>query len=110
MAQQSENNRSISRLRRGLNPMLDTLTPKHSEVFQRYQIVRIVVDFGAASCFVVGSVLFLFSNSALIAASFFLIGSIMFAFKPTIDLIRAFHLSKIPFRRKDDTVTVIERR
>jgi hypothetical protein len=78
-----------------LSPILQTLTPQHAKIYRRYQAVRILIDFSAAFCFVAGSVLFLFSNTGIIAGRLFLFGSLFFAVKPTIDLVRAFHLRRI---------------
>jgi hypothetical protein len=78
-----------------LSPIFHTLTPHHTKIYQRYQILRIFIDFSAAMCFVAGSVLFLYANTGLSAGRLFLIGALLFAVKPTIDLVRAFHLSKI---------------
>lgn len=79
-----------------LDPTLNDLSPHHLEVFWRYQVVRTSVDFGAAACFVVGS-LFFFSTSTTLAADWlFLVGSILFAVKPTIDLVRSAHLRRLP--------------
>ena len=78
-----------------LSPFLHTLTPQHAKLYQRYQAVRIIIDFSAAFCFVAGSALFLNPNTSLIAARLFLIGSFLFAVKPSIDLIRAIHLKKL---------------
>ncbi len=79
-----------------LDPALNDLSPHHLEVFWRYQVVRTSVDFGAAACFVVGS-LFFFSTSTTLAADWlFLVGSILFAVKPTIDLVRSAHLRRLP--------------
>jgi hypothetical protein len=82
--------------RRLLDPVLNDLSPRHLELYWRYQVVRTGVDFGAALCFVVGSVLFFFEKTTLIATWFFLVGSILFAIKPTIDLIRSVHLRRLP--------------
>jgi len=38
-----------------LDPLLSDLTPRHVEIFWRYQVVRTAVDFTAAACFLVGS-------------------------------------------------------
>jgi hypothetical protein len=78
-----------------LSPIWQTLTPQHSKIYGRYQTARIVVDFGAAFCFVAGSVFFLISGTAFIATALFLAGSLLFSVKPTIDLVRAFHLRRI---------------
>ena len=50
-----------------LDPALHDLSPRHLEVFWRYQVVRTGVDFGAASCFVVGSVFFFFDSTTTLA-------------------------------------------
>jgi hypothetical protein len=78
-----------------LSPIFHTLTPQHAKIYQRYQILRIFIDFSAAMCFVFGSILFLYANTGLSAGRLFLIGSVCFAVKPTIDLVRSFHLNKI---------------
>jgi uncharacterized membrane protein YgdD (TMEM256/DUF423 family) len=79
-----------------LDPRLTDLTPKHLEVYWRYQVVRTLVDFGAAACFVVGSAFFFFVSTARAADWLFLVGSILFAVKPTIDVVRAAHLRRLP--------------
>lgn len=79
-----------------LDPVLNDLTPRHLELWWRYQLVRTSVDFGAAACFVVGSVLFFSTSTTRAADWLFLIGSILFAVKPTIDLVRSAHLRRLP--------------
>jgi len=79
-----------------LDPLLNDLTPRHLEIYRRYQVVRTAVDFGAASCFVLGSVFFFFHSTTKAADWLFLIGSILFAVKPTIDIVRSVHLKKTP--------------
>lgn len=79
-----------------LDPVLNDLTPRHLALFWRYQVMRTLVDFGAAVCFVIGSVFF-FSTATTVAADWlFLIGSILFAAKPTIDVVRSAHLRRLP--------------
>ncbi|HSP36522.1 MAG TPA: YrhK family protein [Frankiaceae bacterium] len=82
--------------RRLLDPALHDLSPRHLEIYWRYQVVRTGVDFGAALCFVVGSVLFFFEKTTVTATWFFLVGSILFAVKPTIDMVRSMHLRRLP--------------
>ncbi len=65
-------------------------------MFWRYQIVRTLVDFGAAACFVIGSAFFFFADLTIQADWLFLVGSILFALKPTIDVVRSAHLNKLP--------------
>lgn len=79
-----------------LDPVLNDLTPRHLEIFWRYQVVRTAVDFGAAVCFVVGSACFFFASLSTVADVLFLVGSVLFAVKPTIDMVRSRHLSKLP--------------
>jgi hypothetical protein len=55
-----------------------------------------MVDFGAASCFVIGSAFFFFTSLTKAADWLFLVGSVLFAIKPTIDVVRSFHLGRLP--------------
>ncbi|CAB4941342.1 MULTISPECIES: YrhK family protein [Patulibacter] len=79
-----------------LHPSLEDLTPRHIELFWRYQVVRTGVDFSAAMCFLVGSAFFFFASLSTPADWLFLVGSILFAVKPTIDLVRSAHLRRLP--------------
>jgi len=79
-----------------LDPLLQDLSPRHIEIYWRYQVVRTAVDFGAAACFVVGSVFFFYKSLNYAADWLFLAGSILFAIKPTIDMIRSVHLRRLP--------------
>ncbi len=79
-----------------LDPVLNDLTPQHLALFWRYQVVRTLVDFGAAVCFVIGSAFFFFTSTTLAADWLFLIGSVLFAAKPTIDVVRSAHLRRLP--------------
>ena len=79
-----------------LDPKLNDLTPQHVELWWRYQVVRTGVDFGAAVCFVIGSAFFFFTSTTSAADWLFLIGSILFALKPTIDVVRAGRLRRLP--------------
>jgi hypothetical protein len=79
-----------------LDPALKDLSPRHLEVYWRYQVVRTAVDFGAALCFVIGSVFFFYASMTRAADWLFLVGSLLFAVKPTIDLVRSVHLRRLP--------------
>jgi hypothetical protein len=79
-----------------LEPALKELSPRHLEIWWRYQIVRTAVDFGAAMCFITGSAFFFFASMTTAADWLFLFGSILFAVKPTIDMIRSLHLRRLP--------------
>ena len=78
-----------------LSPVWYTRTTRHANIYGRYQAVRIFIDFCAAFCFVAGSILFLDAAAGVAAAVLFLVGSLCFAVKPTIDLVRAFHLKRL---------------
>jgi hypothetical protein len=84
-----------TRMHHWLSPHWYTKSPQHANIYGRYQAVRTAVDFCAAFCFVAGSVLFLYANTGIVAGLLFLVGSLCFAVKPTIDLIRAFHLRRL---------------
>jgi hypothetical protein len=79
-----------------LDPVLNDLTSRHLEIFWRYQVVRTGVDFCAAACFVAGSACFFYTSLSVTADWLFLIGSLLFAVKPTIDVVRSAHLSRLP--------------
>ena len=79
-----------------LDPALRDFSPRHLEIYWRYQVVRTAVDFGAAMCFIIGSAFFFFASLTMAADWFFLSGSILFAVKPTIDMIRSVHLRRLP--------------
>lgn len=79
-----------------LDPALNDLSPRHLEIYWRYQVVRTAVDFGAAMCFIIGSAFFFFASLTRPADWLFLFGSILFAVKPTIDMIRSVHLRRLP--------------
>ncbi|MEP1199618.1 YrhK family protein [Tateyamaria sp.] len=61
--------------------------------FAAFEIVHTLIDFGAALCFIIGSIMF-FSEEWLTPGTWlFLVGSILFACKPTVRLIRELQLA-----------------
>ncbi len=70
------------------NPFNAAKSPRHQQVWARYEILHTIVDFSAALMFVIGSIYFFFPEDTSKASWCFLIGSIFFAMKPTIHLIR----------------------
>lgn len=73
-----------------------TLTLGHEELRIRgvYETISITNDFLAGVLFLIGSILF-FSESTLYAATWlFTIGSVLFVARPTIRLVRRFHLGR----------------
>lgn len=73
-----------------------TASPQHVAVYGRYEKLYNLIDFCAAAAFVVGSVLFFFPARQESATWAFLIGSILFAARPTVRVLREFHLARIP--------------
>ena len=73
-----------------------TASPQHIAVYGRYEKVYNLIDFCAAVTFVVGSVLFFFPTQQDPATWAFLVGSILFAARPTVRVLREFHLARIP--------------
>ncbi len=53
-----------------------------------FEIAYTLVDFGAALCFIIGSVMFFWNALETAAIWFFTIGSVLFFAKPTIRLWR----------------------
>jgi uncharacterized membrane protein YhfC len=61
-------------------------------VYAAYEIAHTVVDFLAATCFLVGSVLFLWARYETEAIWLFILGSVFFCVKPTLRLAREVQL------------------
>ena len=64
-------------------------------IYAAYEIAHTVVDFMAAICFLVGSVLFLWAAFEPEAVWLFILGSVLFCVKPTLRLGREIHLWRI---------------
>lgn len=76
-------------------------SPQHAAVYARYEKLYNLIDFCAAAAFVVGSALFFFPARQESATWAFLIGSILFAARPTVRVLREFHLARIPLPGKE---------
>ncbi|MEC9435185.1 MAG: YrhK family protein [Pseudomonadota bacterium] len=75
-----------------------------ARIWARYELIYTGVDFGAALCFVIGSVMF-FSEAWMIPGTWlFLVGSILFAAKPSLRLAR-----EIQLLRRGEAETLAER-
>ncbi|WP_136636450.1 YrhK family protein [Pseudooceanicola onchidii] len=61
-------------------------------VYALFELAHTCVDFGAALCFIIGSVMFFYDDLMTAATWLFLIGSVLFAVKPTLRLIREIKL------------------
>jgi len=64
-------------------------------VYARYEIAYTMTDFGAAFCFIVGSVLLFWKAFETAAIWFFVIGSVLFFVKPSIRFAREIHLYRM---------------
>ncbi|MGR3749515.1 MULTISPECIES: YrhK family protein [unclassified Paracoccus (in: a-proteobacteria)] len=70
-------------------------TPASRRLYARFEIAHTVVDFMAALCFIIGSIMF-FSDAWMTPATwFFTIGSVFFAMKPTLKLWREIRLYRM---------------
>lgn len=58
-----------------------------------FELVYTAVDFGAALCFTIGSVMFFWDSLMTPATWFFTIGSVLFMAKPTLRLVRELKLA-----------------
>jgi hypothetical protein len=65
------------------------------ELQRIYEIFHLLVDFLAATMFVIGSALFFFPSTTYAATWLFLIGSVFFGLKPTLKLVREVHLLRL---------------
>jgi len=61
-------------------------------IYAAYEIAHTAVDFMAALCFLVGSVLFLWPAYETGAVWLFIVGSVFFCVKPTLRLAREIQL------------------
>ena len=67
----------------------------HRRLYARFELAHTVVEFMAAFCVIVGSVMF-FSDAWLTPGTWlFLVGSLLFAAKPTLRLIREIKLYRM---------------
>lgn len=61
-------------------------------LYAQFELAHTLADFGAAICFVVGSVMFFSEKWQTPGTWLFLIGSLLFALKPSLRLIREIKL------------------
>lgn len=86
------------------SPNLFNASSEHRRVYGLYERLYTMVDFAAASMFVVGSALFFFPESQTAATWLFLIGSVFFAARPSVRLMREFHLARLPLPGEDPRI------
>lgn len=77
------------------DPRTNYASPNHAKLYAAYELLFTIVDFSAASLFVIGSILFFNAETTYTGTWLFLIGSIFFGLKPTIRLAREWHLLQI---------------
>ncbi|WP_425098135.1 YrhK family protein [Tropicibacter sp. S64] len=68
-------------------------TTETRRLFAAFEIAHTIVDFLAAFCFLIGSILFFWPVYETPAIWLFVIGSFFFAMKPTLKLIREVKLA-----------------
>ena len=83
-------------LTRLFNRDRSTLSPTHADLHGSYERLITLVDFLAALCFVIGSVMFFYETLLFDGTWMFLIGSVFFCVSPTLKVIREFHLASLP--------------
>lgn len=76
-------------------------TPRHTEIYGRYEKLYTLNDFMAALLFVIGSIMFFYDSLAFPATWCFTIGSINFMLRPAIKVLREFHLARLPLPGDD---------
>ena len=77
------------------NPDNRTRSDRHRRIYAIYEVIYTLVDFLAALLFLVGSVMFFYASLENPAIWCFVIGSLFFMMKPSIRVIREFHLLAI---------------
>lgn len=82
-------------------------TDETHRVYAAYELAHTLADFGAAFCFIIGSVFFFYESLMRAGTWLFLIGSILFAAKPTLRLAREIKLLRMgridDLARRDET-------
>lgn len=68
---------------------------EQQRVYAAFEIAYTIVDFSAAATFVIGSIMFFYSDWVFTGTWFFVIGSILFGFKPALRLIREMKLANM---------------
>lgn len=70
------------------NPENHLRSAQHKRIYALAELAYTVVDFSAATLFVVGSILFFSEDTTYLGTWLFLIGSVLFGLRPTIKLVR----------------------
>ena len=65
---------------------------KKRKVLARYELSITIIEFLGAVTFIIGSFLFLNEETTILGTWFFIIGSFFFACRPTLKMIRQYHM------------------
>lgn len=76
-------------------------TPTHRKVYGRYEKLYTLNDFSASLFFLVGSIMFFYESLMIPATWCFTLGSVNFMLRPTIKVVREFHLANLPLPGDD---------
>lgn len=74
------------------DPTAAQRSPRHTRLYALYELGFTIVDFLASFQFIAGSFLFFYPSTTELGTWLFLVGSVCFGVKPSIRLIREFHL------------------
>ena len=69
-----------------------TKSKETQRIYAYFELLHTLIDFGAAICFLIGSVMFFYSAWLVPGTWLFVIGSLLFAAKPTTRLLRELRL------------------
>ncbi len=77
------------------NPDLRGQSERHKRIYALYELAYTLIDASAALLFIVGSIMFFSSAWVYTGTWCFLVGSAFFATKPTLRVVREFHLLRL---------------
>ena len=71
-------------------------TDRHEMINKYYELTITVVEFLAALLFLIGSIFFFYDKLMHAGTWMFVLGSVFFIIRPSVRLIREFHLASLP--------------
>ncbi|MCO6185848.1 YrhK family protein [Rhizobium sp. L1K21] len=72
-----------------------TRSKRHKRIYAYYELLYTLIDVLAAVLFIIGSIMFFFSDWQFAGTWCFLVGSVFFACKPTLRIVREIHLMRL---------------
>ncbi len=69
-----------------------TKSSETQRIYAYYELLHTLIDFSAAICFLIGSVMFFYTAWLVPGTWLFVIGSLLFAAKPTTRIVRELRL------------------